>query len=480
MMRPWTKSGVVAIGLILLGGCASVPRDAGFANVQKTVRDRTGHTLHWNQGTVADQQVTDSVTAALHKELSAEDAVTIALLNSQDLQATYEELGIAQAELVEAGLLSNPTLSAEVRFPRHPKLPYEIDVTQSFMDLLLLPLRKRQAGAAFEATKQRVTNEVFKTAAEVRGAFYRAQGAVQLVDLRRTIAGASAASFDAAKKLHDAGNITDLALASQRSLAEQSKIELAKAERDALDAREELNALMGVWGGDTAWTLAPKLPELPASEVPLAGLESLAIAHRADLAATRQDLEANLQALGISRYAVFGDASAGAHLEKDTDGSLTVGPALQVPLPIFNQGQPAVAAAQARLRQSQHRYAALAVQVRARVRRDRNNMVAARDLAEYYRRVAIPLRHQIVQQTQLQFNAMQVGVFELLQAKQSEIDAGRDYVEALRDYWVARSELERDVGGQLPGNAASAPSTAAATGTTIAPSESDSHHHHGE
>jgi cobalt-zinc-cadmium efflux system outer membrane protein len=149
---------------------------------------------------------------------------------------------------------------------------------------------------------------------------------------------------------------------------------------------------------------------------------------------------------------------------------------VSVPLPIFNQGQPAIAAAEARLRQAQHRYAALAVQVRGDVRRARNNMLAARDLAEQYSRVIVPLRHQIVQHNLLQYNAMQIGVFELLQSKQAEIDAGREYVESLKGYWLARVELERAVGGRLP-------TTRSATQPATAPAAIDAsaeHHHHGE
>ena len=99
----------------------------------------------------------------------------VALLNNRDLQATYEELGIAQAELVEAGLLTNPRLLAEVRSPKYHALPFELDVTQSFIELLTLPLRS-QAGAAFEAAKLRVTHEVLNTAAEAEASFYPRRG----------------------------------------------------------------------------------------------------------------------------------------------------------------------------------------------------------------------------------------------------------------------------------------------------------------
>jgi outer membrane protein, heavy metal efflux system len=472
-------------GVLLLGGCTTVPPDAGFPDVRQAVADRTGQRIQWDQGTDADRQVAEAVRAILGRELTAGGAVQVALLNNQDLQATYEELGIAQAELVEAGLLTNPRLLAEVRFPKYHALPFELDVTQSFIELLTLPLRKHAAAAAFEAAKLRVTHEVLNTAAEAEASFFRAQGAAQLVEMRRAVVAATEASYDAAKRLHDAGNITDLTLANERALYEQAKIDLAKSERAALDAREELNAVMGAWGGQTTWTLSPRLPALPAAEIDPARLESLAVARRADLGAARHEAEAAAQGLGLTRStALVGDLTVGGHLEKDTDGALTVGPSIEVPLPIFNQGQPAIAAAQARLRQGQKRYAALAVKVRSQVRRARDDVTAARDLAEYYGRVVVPLRHQIVQQSQLQLNAMQVGVFELLRAKQAEIDAGREYVEALRDYWVARAELDRAAGGRveptLPTTRPAAPGPESTTQPATDEAVPHHHHHHGE
>jgi cobalt-zinc-cadmium efflux system outer membrane protein len=434
----------------LVGGCVAVPKDAGFRDVRAEVAQRTGRRVDWNQGTAADRAVADAIRTMLRDELTADMAVQIALLNNQTLQATYEDLGIAQAELVEAGVLKNPTFSAEVRFPKSPQLPFEFDVTQSFLDLLYLPMRKRVAAAAFEAEKLRVTHEVLEVVARVKTAFYRAQGAAQLIEMRKSIAQATDASYDAATRLHDAGNVTDLALAQERALHEQARIDLAKAEAEALDAREELTALMGLWGADVAWTTAPRLPDVPQADVPEQGLESLAVSNRLDLAAARRQLEATARGLGLTQStALFSEVNVFAHFERDSDGTKTLGPGIELPLPIFNQGQPAVAAAEARLRQSQRRYAALAVEIRSQVRRARNKMAAARDRAGYYGRVVVPLRHEIVQQTQLQYNAMGVGIFQLLEAKRDEIDSGREYVEALTDYWVARSELERAVGGRL-------------------------------
>jgi cobalt-zinc-cadmium efflux system outer membrane protein len=457
------KHPCLIVASVLIAGCATVQRDAAFPGVASVVKERTGASIKWNQGSEADKEVEAHIHSLLQKELSVDDAVQVALLKNESLQATYEELGVAQAELVGAGLLRNPQFGAEVRFPKGAALPFELNLTQDFLDLLLLPARKRAAGAAFEATKLRVTNEVLTTAADVKAAFYRTQGAAQLVEMRKTVCEATEASFEVARRLHEAGNITDLNFANERSLLEQSKIDLSKAEAALLDTREELSAVMGVWGQDTTWSIATKLPDLPDEEMQQTGLESLAISQRADLAASRNDVILSGENLGLSRYNVLGNFNVGGHYEKDSDGTETVGPTIEFPLPIFNQGQPAAAAALSRLRQNQHRYAALAVEIRAQVRRARNKLIAARDRAQYYRKVIVPLRHNIVAQTQLQYNAMLVSVFQLLQAKQSEIDSGREYVEAVTDYWEVKTELERVVGGYFKktGNETSSESEAA-------------------
>jgi len=470
----WLAMGV----LVFIAGCANVPRDSGFGSVQNSVMERTGHRVFWNRGTEADKEVAEALDSLLQKEVTPDSAVQIALLNNQNLQVIYEDLGVAQAELVEAGLLRNPTLSVEVRFPKKPKLPFEIDVIGDFLDLFFLPLRKRAAGTEFEVAKLRVTDAVLNMAAHTKGAFYRAQAGEQLVEMRRNIASATEASFEAARKLHDAGNITDLAFANEQALHEQAKFDLAKAEAEALDAREELNSLMGVWGKQTAWKIVPRLPEFPAVEIEPAGLESLAVANRFDLGAARGEVEAAAQRLGLTRSsALIPEANASFHVSREPDGIQTMGPGIEVPLPIFNQGQGAMAAAQARLRQSQRRYIALAVEIRSQVRRARNQMGAARDRAEYYQQVILPLRHQIVQQTLLQYNAMFVGVFQLLAAKKEEIDAGREYVEALRDYWTARAELERAVGGSLKAHVATTQPVASQPATQPAAAKEHQHHH---
>src|SRR5262249_58668585 len=120
-------------------------------------------------------------------------------------------------------------------------------------DALYVPLRKRVAEALFEQAKLLVTGTVLDVVAQVRTAFYTHQANEQLLELRQTVAEALAASLEVSRRLHDAGNITDLDLARDRAQADMSKLAVRAAEVAAFQSREQLNVLMGAWGEQTAW-----------------------------------------------------------------------------------------------------------------------------------------------------------------------------------------------------------------------------------
>src|SRR6266542_2968485 len=372
-------------------GCAHVDPNPAFAELANTVHLRTGKRVQWNRGSAEDAQAQAAVTSLLSRPLTANSAVQIALLNNHNLQATYEELGVAQADLVEAGLLKNPVFYFERRLPGQAA---EIDLVQEFIDILLLPLRKRIAAAQFEAAKLRVGHEILTATAEVRGAFYQHQGDQQLVDLRKTVAEATERSAETALRMQQAGNLKNLDLATEQASHAQAKIELAKAQSEAVQTREKLNKLMGAFGTQTNWTVAPRLSELPGSEVSTAQLESRAIQQRLDLAAARQQFIAEARARGIARAeAILQGAEFGGHYEHEIEGSVhSIGPSVNVPIPIFNQGQPASARASAKLRQSEQRYLALAADIRSDVRTARDKMLLSRRQVEYFKSTALPTR----------------------------------------------------------------------------------------
>jgi len=439
------------VAALLFGGCAGVDRRAGFGDVRDTVSGRLDKRVVWYHDSKADQEVERTIDVLLQDELTVDEAIQVALLYNRDLQAAYEEVGVAQADLVEAGLLRNPVFEAQFRLPGRPFNPYELHVVQEFIDILFIPLRRNAAAAALETAKFRVADIVLDHAAETRRSFYLLQGAEQLVEMRKTVAEATEASAMLAGRQYEAGNISDLALANEQALHEQAIVDLALAEGEALEQREKLNELLGLWRRQSAqWRIRPRLPEAAIAERSEEELESLAVSQRLDLLAKGQEIESLGKSLGLAkRSALIPTLEMGAHVEREPDGVATWGPSVGFTLPVFNQGQPAIARGISRLRQKQQEYLALAVRVQAEVRLARNRMREARRVAEHYKTVMLPLRGKIVEESQLHYNAMQIGPIRLLQAKQAELEAGSRYIEALRNHWVASADLERAVGERL-------------------------------
>jgi cobalt-zinc-cadmium efflux system outer membrane protein len=217
--------------------------------------------------------------------------------------------------------------------------------------------------------------------------------------------------------------------------------------------RERLNRLLGLWGPNTNWTTADHLPELPTQEVSLQHLESRAIAQRLDLQARRMQLDLIGQSLSLRTKTRFfpSGIKVGVDTERDPDGQRVTGPTLDLALPIFNQGQGEIAKLTAQYRQAQRELEAMAVNIRSEVREARDQLIAARDLTSYIGKRLLPTQQQAMNLTLQQYNFMLKGAYDLLLAKQNEVAAERSYIEAWRDYWIARAELERAVGGSLSG-----------------------------
>ncbi|MBX3390721.1 MAG: TolC family protein [Phycisphaeraceae bacterium] len=447
-----TKAPLAAIlASSLLAGCSSMKPGLGFDDVKQSIAERSGEQVHWNNGTPEDAQAKAAVATILEGELTADQAVQVALLNNHELQAVYEELNLAQSDVVQAGLLKNPVFSGDFRFGVSGVGPgVDLGIAQDFLSLLAMPLKKGRAEAAFEAAKVRVTAAVLDTAFEVRTAFYDYQAARQMREMRETVVEATGASYELAGRLRDAGNIRELDLSNERALKEQSKIELAAAQAEEIHLRERMNALMGLWGSQTLWVAAARLPALPDQQPPQDGLEAKAIRASLDLALLRREAEIAARSAGMAKpFAWLDGTEIGAASERELEGEWSVGPSLAVPIPIFDQGQAALGAAQARYKQAAERTIARAVEIRSRVRAAQSGALSAFERARYYEKVILPLRQKILDETQDQYNAMQISGFQLLQAKRDQIAAGAEYIASVHGYWQAKSELDQILSGRM-------------------------------
>jgi cobalt-zinc-cadmium efflux system outer membrane protein len=441
----------VAVTLLSLSLSACVSESSAFGDVNKVVAARTGHEAHWSH-LGGDSEAQKATQEALSKPLTVETAVQVALLNSAELQAAFEDVGVARGDLVSAWRIPNPTAEAGVRFHDEGSPALDFSVTEDLSELIFLPLRVGVANAELDAAKLEVAGKAMDLVFQVRSAFYRYLADLQIVELRGTVLDALAASATTAKALHDAGNITELDLANEQVLYDEARVNLAAAQASIAASREQLSSLLGLWGRNDVWKVDARLAE--PSDLALSDLETKAVQSSLELQVIRHRYTAAAKRANLERAAgLLPELKAGIAVEREDD-EWSYGPVAELEVPLFYQGQGEVARARAQMRRQGQLLRARAVQIRAAARTAAMRVAATRDRASYFKNVLLPARQRILNQAQLQFNAMNLSVFQLLLAKRDQVETARSYVEALRDYWLARAEAEQLRSGRLtPGTA---------------------------
>lgn len=453
----------VAVPLAFLGCTTSDPQ-AAFDGVNQTIGERTGTHLRWMRDEAAAAGIAQEVDGLLSTNLTVHSALAIAVLNNRSLQAKFEEIGISQAELAQASRAQNPVISASWRPPVSGRGVVNSDygLAQNLLDLLILPARTKIAASRLEQVRQHIAQDVLDFNLEVQSAFYSFQALQQFAGRLAVIVEVNEAAADVAHRQFVAGNINSLELKNQQLAFTQSRLDLARIHAATRAEREKVNRLLGLWGQQTAWQAAGELPPLPGDEPALTDVEAIALTRRLDLAAARNEVVAIAYALNLkSKTRYLPGVDLGVSSEREVDGEWVLGPALALEIPIFDQGQPEMARLAAAYRQARRQFEALAVNIRSEVRAARDAMLAARDIAIYSDQVLLPQNQQLLGETLLQYNAMQLGNYDLLLAKQREQHAEQVTIEALRDYWIARTRLQTALGGSftpLPVSGAAAPS----------------------
>ena len=398
-------------------------------------------------------EVQSSVKKLLAAPLTADAAVQIALLHNRGLQATYAELGIVEADLVQAGRLRNPGFTYS-RLRSGDVLEIERVFLFDVLWLLTMPARTDLERHRLELTKTRVAAEVMQVASDTRRAYYRAVAAQEAAKYADQVKAAAEASAELARRMAAVGNFSKLDHAREQVFYAESTAIVARIRQSASSERERLIQAMGLWGEDTRFSLPDRLPDLPKVPREAAGLEASALKQRLDVQAATQEAANVASSLGLTRVTGFINVLEAGYHRGSEEGRRETGFELELRLPIFDWGSARVARAEHTYMQAANRAADLAVRARSEVREAFSAYRTAFDLARHYRDEIVPLRKRISEENVLRYNGMLISVFELLADARQQIASVNAYIEALRDFWVADANLDLALRGKSPGSMA--------------------------
>jgi outer membrane protein TolC len=458
---------VVAAATALLAGCASFSPDGGIGKVSELTKERTGQAVSL-QRSQADADVAGArVDELLKQALTPDAAVEVALLNNRGLQANLGDLGIAEADLVQAGRLKNPSFSFG-RLAGAGALEVDRSVMFGIVDLLTLPAASGIARQRFEQAQFQAAADAVGVATETRRAYFEAVAAQQLVGYDLQVKDAAQASADLARRMVAAGNFSKLDQMREQVFYADATSGLARAQQQATASRERLTRLLGLSGEKIAFKLPERLPDLPQNVFEPKDAEQTAMDKRLDVRMAQRQATATAKALGLTDVTRVVNALDVGYQNKGQTGTPNEnGFLVQVEVPLFDFGGAQTAKAQAQYMKAVNRTAEVAVNARSEVRESYAAYRTSYDLAKHYRDEVVPLRKRISDENMLRYNGMLIGVFELIADAREQVSGVTGCVEALRDYWIADTNLQAALTGRSP-DSSGAVRTDASSGSSTA------------
>ena len=435
----------------LLSGCATFSPDGGMNVVAKVASETINKDVASIRTEDDAERAKGIVQGLLRRSLTVNEAVQIALLNNRGLQASYNELALAEADLVQESLPPNPTFSI-FRIAGNGALEAERQVVGNILALSTLPFRSEIARQRFQQAQLRAAEETLRLAADVRRTYFRAIAAYELVGLLTDAKSTAESTAQLALKLGQTGALNKLDQAREQVFYAETTADLAVLRQDAASSRERLIRLLGLWDGDVGIRLPQKLPVLPRRPLSLPGIEVNAVEHRIDLQIARIELAALAKSLNLTeatRFVTLLDVAGVDRKTRDPTGASfrESGFDVQFQIPIFDGGEVRVRQAAETYNRAFNRLTEKAVNVRSEARDAFRVYRSTYDIAGHYQREVLPLRQIISDEMQLRFSSMQVDVFALLTEARQRIAALRAAIEAKRDFWLAQSELQTAVNG---------------------------------
>jgi multidrug efflux system outer membrane protein len=441
------------LGLLLLaGGCAVPSARDNAAAATNLVASKVPAPLEWRRDQQADRAARERAAQLLLGGLTVEEAIGVAFLASPTLQLDFEQLEISRAELVGATRPANPVLVLGSREPGGELAPFYPDSTlsvgilQNIISLLSIPDRRAQATHNLERVRYEVAQRAGDHAARVAEGWYRYAAAQRLVVLHEQSVNVFRTALDnlAVMAANGEAEVADVA-ASRRDLP-GFEGQLDRARMDAADERASLEALLGIAGWRDDWQLAGELPPLPGADLDAAAVEAAAITGRFDLQAAQKAIEMRLRQLSSQRrFRWLNTLEIGVFREKALGGTPFTGPSAALELPLWDQRQEAVLAADAELRSAVRQLEVAVIEARRQIRSSHAAVAAMRRLVQRYDQEVLP-EHQ---RAAAGLGAGYPGELERLNGRLAMLDAQRERIGVLRDYWVARSALAQAGGDWL-------------------------------
>ncbi|MDR4503514.1 MAG: TolC family protein [Candidatus Scalindua sp.] len=431
---------LVFLSVLISTGCAShYPHDHAY--VSDSINDRTGHNLG-SDNEMDGFRLPDDVSLA--GGLTEYEAVAIALWNNARFQADLTDLGFSRADLIEAGMISNPEFTTLLSTG-----PKQMEAFV-FLPLVSLWQRPYQVSAAKLSAERVAENLVQNGLNLVRDVIMTysdllfAQKRVTIAEEEKYLAEEIAVIVQAQLR---AGDISELEETTFQLEAAQKQRDLVGYRRDAALLGAKLKTLMGMEQEENTLTLTPAQID-DSRTLNLDELLTLAYAARPDLRAAEIAIEEAGKRLGWERSKIFNFTAVADYNERGTSGP-EFGPGFRFELPVFNQNNGKVARSHAQLELAIREYLVVKHEIALRVREAYTNYRAAQKALMILRTRILRMAATETRKAEKQYSIGEISYLDFLGFKRRLLDSRLRDAESEAELRRSSAELRHSVGFRL-------------------------------
>jgi outer membrane protein TolC len=448
------KRGVVftvTLLIIMATGCATTRSTPEWIELQKMAYQQLGREVIWEHTDDERKYIEMKLEELFADGLTREEAVQAALINNAALQATFEEVGIARADLVQAGYFHNPSLEALFRFPENDEgVVIESGLFFRVSDIWQVPVRRKVADAEMKSTMMHVGQIILNTASRAQVLYdkvlyfeHMRKEMLDIVDIYRMIG-------DEVQVRKESGYTSDFEIYQSEVMVAEAEIEHAELESELKKAQAELNMVMGLGQLTDGYVLVDESSKREGKLPPLDEAIEYALDNRFDVKMARFAVQKAESVIRLEKAGIFDEVRVGLSHERESDGTNSLGPGVEMELPLFDQNRAQIAGARYMLMRAQRELEALEGMVQQEIRKDRENILLYRNKATILEERIIPLWQDALEYARRWVGAMQLNRLHLLEAQKELLQSRREYTEALLQLSLAYSSFQRNLGGSIP------------------------------
>jgi len=439
-----SKAISTGLAVLFLVGCTTVPKDGGVSNVEEVYAKQAANPVQLPVSGLESTLTDDEISRILSEPVSLSDAERMSIELNPVVKVGLSRVGIAEADFAQAGRLENPGFTYE----RFSGDDYSTSLLFDIGGLFLMPLRRDLESRRLEVARYEAAGMVLEHIASTRRAWIHAVAQrQQTAQVVRALESAQAGN-NMIRQMTALGHSSVREAAESELFLNELRTTLSRQRLAEIASREALIRQLGLWGEQARSISVPvNLPELPKSMIDIAAVEQQAVEGRLDVQMARLNLEGMATNLQLTRLTPFLSAiELGPSLE-NTEGIKERGYELELSLPIFDAGGIQNRKVKIIYEQAQAQAEATAISAASAAREALAAYRSTFEIAKSFHDDVLPLRQRLSQEKLLMYNGMLISVFDLLDDVRSAASVESSYINAVRDFWLADTNLQQALTG---------------------------------